>query len=451
MKRFPDGFLWGAATASYQIEGSPLADGAGPSIWHRFAHTPGTIRAGETGDVACDHYRRWREDVGLMRELGLKAYRFSMAWPRVLPDGRGKVNEPGLSFYDRLVDALLDAGIVPFVTLYHWDLPGALQDEGGWANRDVVGWFADYADLVFGRLGDRVRHFITLNEPLVVADAGHIAGVHAPGMRDLCAGMRAVHHLLLAHARAVQAFRASRAGDGEIGITLNLWPSHPASASPEDGAAAERSSAYNNRLFLDPIFRGCYPEVIVPRLLEALGSAEAWPGMQPGDLRQIQKPVDFLGINYYSRSVVQAAPGEGLLDSRPVRQAAPHTEMDWEVYPEGLYEILAWIRRTYGDTPVYVTESGAAYPDVVEPGSGMVNDDDRLAYLRDHFIQAHRAIQDGVDLRGYFVWSLLDNFEWAHGYSKRFGIVHVDFGTQRRTIKKSGRWYREVIERNGLE
>lgn len=444
MVRFPDGFLWGCATAAYQIEGSPLADGAGASIWHRFSHTPGNIHAGETGDVACDHYRRWREDVALMREMGLKAYRFSVAWPRVLPQGRGTVNRAGLDFYERLVDALLEAGIVPFVTIYHWELPGALQDLGGWANRDVAGWFADYAAVLFRALGDRVRHWITLNEPWCAAHLGYIAGVHAPGMRDLWAGLRAVHHLLLGHGLAVQAFRAADPGRGKIGITLNLGPQHPASPSEADLAAARRADAYHNRLFLDPVFRGRYPEEVVRQF------AGAWPEVQEGDMRVIATPLDFLGVNYYSRGIVADAPGEGLLGTRGVPPPGPRTAMGWEIYPEGLFELLMRIHAEYGAPVVYVTENGAAFEDRPD-ASGQVDDPDRLDYLRAHFLQAHRAIQQGVRLAGYFVWTLMDNFEWAYGYSKRFGLVYVDYPTQRRIVKRSGRWFAGVIARNGVD
>lgn len=443
MRRFPEGFLWGCATASYQIEGSPLADGASPSIWHRFSHTPGNVQGGDTGDVACDHYRRWRDDVALMRELGLKAYRFSIAWPRVLPDGTGRVNEAGVAFYDRLVDALLEAGIVPFATLYHWDLPGALQDRGGWANRDVVGWFTEYAGLMFERLGDRVQHWITLNEPWCVAHLGHVAGVHAPGMRDLWAGLRVVHHLLLGHGEAVAAFRASRAGHGRIGITLNLAPQHAATSSQADRAAMDRADAYQNRLFLDPLFKGRYPAVLVQHF------GEAWPEVTDEDLAIIRRPIDFLGINYYSRSVVADAPGEGLLGIRHVDTAGARTAMGWEIYPQGLYELLVRLHREYGPLPLYITENGAAFDDRLD-ASGQVDDAERVDYLHRHFLAARRAIDDGVRLEGYFVWSMLDNFEWALGYSKRFGIVYVDYPSQRRIVKRSGRWYRQVIEANGV-
>lgn len=442
MLRFPEGFVWGCATSSYQIEGSPLADGAGPSIWHRFAHTPGNVERGDTGDVACDHYRRYASDVALMQELGLKAYRFSVAWPRVFPEGRGAVNEPGLSFYERLVDRLLDAGIVPFVTLYHWDLPAALQDLGGWANRDVAGWFSDYAHLLFQRLGDRVHHWITLNEPWVVAHVGHVAGQHAPGMRDLWTGLRAMHHLLLAHGRAVQAFRAS-ARPGTIGITLSLSPQEPASGAARDLEAAERANAYCNGAFLDAIFRGRYPDVLCSWF------RDAWPVFPDTDLAEIATPIDFVGVNYYTRTVVEHAPGQGILHARGLRRPGRHTSMGWEVYPEGLYHILTWIRDSYGNPDVYITENGAAFEDV--PGEdGAVDDEQRVDFLRDHLVQAHRAIQVGVRLKGYFLWSLLDNFEWAHGYSKRFGIVYVDFPSQRRTPKKSALWYRDTIFQNAV-
>ena len=439
--RFPQGFLWGAATAAYQIEGSPLADGAGISIWHRFSHTPGNTHAGDTGDIACDHYRRYRGDVALMRNLGLGAYRFSVAWPRVMPEGHGRINEAGIGFYDRLVDALLDESITPFITLYHWDLPAALQDKGGWCNRDSAGWFADYAGVVFTRLGDRVQHWITFNEPKVIALLAHIGGPYAPGMRDLYAGLLASHHILLAHGRAVAAHRA-RGGGGEIGITVDPEPQQPASPHPDDVAAAERASAYNNRIWLDPIFLGRYPEVLERWF------GEAWPAVREGDLREIRAPIDFIGLNYYTRAVLAYAPGEGPLHARQVRQASPHTLMGWEVYPEGLYEILQWIHRAYGGPAMYITENGAAYEDQVV--NGTVADDARLDYLRAHLAQIPRALRAGVNVRGYFVWSLLDNFQWSQGYSRRFGIVHVDFATQRRTVKKSGLWYRDAIAQNGF-
>ncbi|HID11947.1 MAG TPA: beta-glucosidase [Candidatus Latescibacteria bacterium] len=435
--RFPEGFLWGAATASYQIEGSPLADRAGPSIWHRFSHTPGNVQEGHTGDVACDHYRRWREDIALMRELGLKAYRFSVAWPRVLPEGTGRVNEAGIMFYERLVDGLLEAGIEPMVTLYHWDLPAALQDRGGWANSEVIGWFTGYARSMFRRLGDRVRLWITLNEPWVTAHLGYATGVHAPGMRDIFAAFRAVHHQLLAHTEVVKAFKAE--GKGEIGIAVNLGPQHPASSSDADREAAERWDAYLNRLFLDPLFFGKYPEPVVDRFGWAL--PEGWER----EVEKVKESMDFVGVNYYTRSVLAHDPEDPFLSARSVRQDAPHTDMGWEVYPEGLYEILTWIRDRYWGPRIYITENGAAFPDKLE--NGRVEDPKRVDYLRKHFLQADQAVGDGVDLRGYMVWSLMDNFEWAFGYTKRFGLVYVDYSTQRRVVKESGRWYACIIEK----
>jgi len=441
MHQFPQGFVWGAATASYQIEGSPLADGAGDSIWHRFSHTHGNTRNGETGDVACDHYNRYREDVSLMKELGLKAYRFSISWPRVLPEGRGRVNPKGLDFYDRLVDELLAKGIQPYATIYHWDLPGALHDLGGWTNREIAHWFADYATILFLRLGDRVKHWITLNEPWCSAHLGYVTGHHAPGLRDQWAGLRAAHHLLLSHAAAVEAYRASGL-KGEIGITVNLGAHHAADDAPVTLEALRQINAYDKRLFLEPIFKGQYPEELPERF------GEAWPKIPAQDLERIAQPVDFVGINYYTRYLLAQDP-DNPGQIRWLRTDAPYTDMGWEVYPEGLYEVLKWVHDTYGPVPLYITENGAAFPDRVEP-DGSVKDDARVDYLRRHFIQAHRAIQDGIPLKGYFVWSLLDNFEWAHGYAMRFGIVRVDFETQKRTIKESGYFYKRVIEQNGV-
>jgi beta-glucosidase len=441
--RFPDGFLWGAATASYQIEGSPLADGAGASIWHRFSHTPGTTHNGDTGDVACDHYRRWQEDVALMREMGLKAYRFSISWPRVLPEGKGAVNPAGLDFYDRLVDALLEAGIEPMITLYHWDLPGALQDLGGWANREIVNWFGDYTQVVAQRLGDRVRLWATLNEPWVFTFLGYVQGYHAPGMRDLWAGLRAVHHALLAHGEAVARMRAILPEQVRVGIVLNLAPQHPATDSEEDKAAAERVHAMNNALFVEPLVKGTYPALAEQMV------GFAWPKIQSGDMERIAQPIDFIGVNYYSRGIVKHAE-HGYLQAEGVgNEGAQYTDMGWEVYPDGLYEILQWVHSEAPQLSLYVTENGAAFRDELQ--DGRVADGQRLEYLRQHFTQAHRAIQDGVPLKGYFVWSLMDNFEWAYGYSKRFGIVYVDYATQRRIWKDSARWYQQVIAANAVQ
>lgn len=439
--RFPDGFLWGASTSAFQVEGSPLADGAGRSLWYRFTHTPGLVANGDTGDVASDHYRRWGEDVRLMRDLGLQAYRFGIAWHRVLPDGTGRVNQKGLDFYRRLVDALLANGIQPMITLFHWDLPAALDDRGAWLNPDIAGWFADYARVCYRALDDRVKLWTTLNEPWVVTDGGYLHGALAPGHRSLFEAPIASHHLLRAHASAVEAYRAE--GKHRIGIVVNIEPKYPASDSPEDLAATARADAYMNRQYLDPIFFGRYPE----EMKEIFG--EAWPRHSDADLEQIRRPIDFLGINYYTRRVTCEDPEALPVRAGGVRQRqATHTETDWEVYPAGLADTLLGVRDRYGDIPLYVTENGAAFYDPPHT-AGLVEDTLRTAYLRDHLRVVHDVIQKGVDLRGYFVWSLLDNFEWSLGYSKRFGIVHVDYATQRRTPKASARYYAEVIRTHG--
>ena len=439
---FPAGFLWGTATSAHQIEGSPLADGAGPSIWHRFAHTPNLTRDGDTGDVACDHYRRYADDVALMRSLGTNAYRFSIAWSRVFPRGRGAVNAAGLAFYDRLVDALLAQGIEPMVTLYHWDLPAALDDLGGWLNPDVAHWFADYADTVFRKLDDRVKFWATLNEPWVVMDGGYLFGVLAPGHRNRFEAPIATHNLLRAHGAGVQAYRAS--GRHRIGIVVNLEPKYAASEASQDVEATARADAYMNLQYLDPIFLGRYPEA----LRGIFG--EAWPQWPAEDFALIHAPIDFLGINYYTRSVTRHDPDNWLLQAAPVRQMrATYTETGWEVFAQGLIDTLVRVKERYGNPPVYVTENGAAFFDPPTADGGRVHDPLRAAYLRDHLRALHAALSQGVDLRGYFAWSLLDNFEWSHGYSKRFGIVHVDFATQQRTPKDSARFYSEVIATNG--
>lgn len=441
---FPEHFTWGAATAAYQIEGAWDEDGKGPSIWDVFCRVPGAIQDGDTGDVACDHYHRWREDVALMRELGLRAYRFSVSWPRVLPEGKGKVNRPGLDFYDRLVDALLAAEIQPFVTLYHWDLPQALQEEGGWPVRDTARRFADFADVVSRRLGDRVRHWITLNEPWVVAYAGYGNGYHAPGIRNPLAAVQATHHLLLAHGLAVPVLRENGDTATRVGITLNLSPVHSASDRPADEEAARRYDGFLNRWFLDPLFRRRYPE----DMLEMLGSV--LPDGYEEDLETIAVPMDFLGVNNYTRTVIADDPDSVVVETREVKPTGrPYTEMGWEVYPEGLYEILTRVHRDYAPPCIYVTENGAAFADRVD-ADGRVHDAQRMDFLREYIVQAHRALEEGVPLAGYFVWTLLDNFEWAYGYSKRFGIVYVDFATQERIVKDSGIWYRGVIAENGV-
>ncbi len=440
--RFPDTFLWGAATAAYQIEGAWNEDGKGESIWDRFSHTPGKTQNGDTGDVACDHYHRWREDVALMRDLGLRAYRFSVSWPRVLPAGVGAVNNAGLDFYDRLVDALLEAGIQPFLTLYHWDLPQALQDRGGWAARETVAAFANYADVVSRRLGDRVKHWITHNEPWVVAFLGHQTGEHAPGITN-GPWLLVAHHLLLSHGEAVPVLRHNSPG-ARVGITLNMSPAHPASESEADRAAALRFDGFMNRWFLDPLYGRGYP----PDMLALYGTHAPTVGAD-GDLERIAVPTDFLGVNYYNRTIIRNDPDAPLQIASVTPEDAEFTTMGWEVYPDGLRELLIRLHRDYAPARLYVTENGAAYPDTIAADSS-VHDTARVRYLAGHFQAAAAAIAAGAPLAGYFVWSLMDNFEWAFGYSQRFGIVYVDYATQRRIPKDSAHFYRSVIAENAI-
>jgi beta-glucosidase len=438
---FPRGFLWGSATSAYQIEGSPLADGAGPSIWHRFVRTPGMVKDGDTGDVACDHYRRFRDDVKLMRSLGLEAYRFSIAWARVLPEGKGRVNAAGLAFYDRLVDALLENGIEPLATLYHWDLPAALDDRGGWLNPDIADWFAEYARVVYRKLDGRVKKWATLNEPWVVTDGGYLHGALAPGHRNAFEAPIASHHLLRAHGAAVKAYRAE--GKHDVGIVVNIEPKYAASDDAEDQAATARADAYMNRQYLDPVFRGEYP----PELKEIFG--EAWPDWPAEDFELIRQPIDFLGVNYYTRSVTRHDPRAWPLRAVSVRQNATHTETGWEVYAQGLTDTLTWVKDRYGNPPVYITENGSAFYDPPKVEGDTLEDPLRVDYLRKHLRAVHAAIGAGCDVRGYMAWSLLDNLEWSLGFSKRFGIVHVDFETQKRTPKASARLYADVVASNG--
>jgi beta-glucosidase len=433
---FPSDFVWGAATASYQIEGAWNEDGKGESIWDRFSHTPGKTAEGDTGDVACDHYHRYSEDVALMRQLGLKAYRFSVSWARVLPDGRGPINFVGLNFYDRLVDELLNVNIEPFLTLYHWDLPQALQDEGGWTNRDICPTFADYAALMVKRLGDRVNYWATFNEPRVVMNNGHLTGDHAPGLQDPPAAYKVGHHLMVAHGMAVQAMRAINPSL-HIGIVLDQSPAEPASDSPEDVAAAERVWEQKETLFLDSIFKAHYPLA----RWELMGNDV--PRIRDGDMALISQRLDFLGLNFYFRRLVSA---QGIIDPVP---GSEYTEMGWEVHPPALRRLLNRMNDNYHLPSIYITENGAAFKDEVN-SEGAIHDERRLEYICQHLIQIYLAMQDGVDVRGYFAWSLLDNFEWAYGYTKRFGIVRVDYETQERTIKDSGQWYSRVIANNAV-
>jgi beta-glucosidase len=404
-------------------------------------HTPGNVRDGSTGDVACDHYRRYREDVALMASLGLNAYRFSVSWSRVLPQGRGPVNPAGLAFYDRLTDELLRHGIEPVVTLHHWDLPAALYDLGGWLNPDSSEWFAEYARVLYRKLDDRVKIWATINEPWVIADGGYLKGALAPGHRSLTEAPIVSHRLLRAHGAAVQAYRSE--GKHQIGLVVNIEPKHPASGRPEDVAAAERANAYMNRQYLDPVFHRRYPK----ELAEMFGAA--WPEWPDADYRLISQPIDFLGVNYYTRSVTKFDAAAEPMRAAPVPQpAAVYTEMDWEVYPRGLTDTLRWVKDRYGDLPLYVTENGAAFDDP-PLGADRLEDAPRVEYLRAHLRALRAALEAGVDVRGYFVWSLFDNFEWVLGYAKRFGIVHVDFQSQRRTLKASADYYSRVIASNG--
>ena len=440
--QFPKDFLWGCATSAYQIEGSPLADGAGASVWHRFSHTPGRVQDGDTADVSCDHYRRYESDVDLMHSLGLNAYRFSIAWGRVLPDGIGRINAAGLDFYERLVDRLLSRGIQPMVTLFHWDLPAALDDRGGWLNRDIAKWFAEYADVVFRRLDDRVQYWTTLNEPWVVVDGGYLHGVLAPGHRNVYEAPLASHHLLMAHGAAVQAYRAT--GRNKIGLVVNIEPKYPASQADADLAATRRAEAYMNRQYLEPALLGTYPE----ELVEVFGNA--WPKWPASDLQLIRQPIDYLGVNYYTRSVVRFDLNAWPLKAMPVKQKQhTHTETGWEVFPQGLTDTLLWIRDNYGNPPVYITENGAAFFDPPQVEGSLLEDPLRVDYLRKHITAVYNAIQRGADIRGYFAWSLLDNFEWAYGFSKRFGLVHMNYETLERTMKASAHFYSKVIASNG--
>ncbi|TVR67005.1 MAG: beta-glucosidase [Spirochaetaceae bacterium] len=475
-RRFPDDFIFGAATASYQIEGATGEDGRGESIWDEFCRRPGRVAGGDNGDIACDHYHRYREDIAIMSELGVEAYRFSIAWPRIVPDGEGAVNGAGLDFYSRLVDSLLARGIRPFVTLFHWDLPLALQRRyGGFADRRCIDAYVRYVETVVSALGDRVRDWVTFNEPWVYSVLGHLLGIHAPGVRNPWKAFRVAHHQLVAHGRAVTRIREI-SPDARVGITLNLTPVHPverrsgsgkgagagmspgAGATARDRAAAEMADQSLNRFYLDAVFTGTYPE----RFRRRLGILR--PPVMPGDMETIAVPIDFLGVNNYTRHRARFSwknpPFFFDMDGAAVPErefvgpkGEQYTAMGWEVYPQGLREILIRLKEEYNNPPVYITENGAAFTDELEPEpaqaarstSRVVRDPLRIAYLEQYTAAVHQALQEGCDVRGYFVWSLLDNFEWAHGYSRRFGIVHVDYRTQERTVKESGRWYAALM------
>ena len=441
---FPSDFVWGVATSSYQIEGAYQEDGRSFSIWDTFCRTPGKVANGDTGDVACDHYHLWERDLELIKNLGVAAYRFSVAWPRVVPEGVGAVNEKGLDFYDRLVDGILDRGLTPYCTLYHWDLPQVLEDKGGWVNRDTAYAFADYADAVTERLGDRVVSYTTLNEPWCSAYLGYGNGHHAPGYSDQKMSLAATHHLLLAHGLAMPRMRQN-APQAEHGIVLNLAQIYPETDSAEDRAAAERFDVLNNLLYLDPLFKGSYPQELVDNL------GELMPEILEGDLKTIAAPLDFLGENYYTPAFVAHDAESEWPHIRWVEHSdVEKTAMNWEVYPKGLSDMLL---RLYDDykLPLYVTENGAAYQDPDHLSGSEVNDEKRVSYYERHLEAVREVLEQGADVRGYFAWSLLDNFEWAFGYDKRFGIVHVDFETQERTLKDSAKWYRDFVEEQRKE
>jgi beta-glucosidase len=444
--RFPDGFRWGTATAAYQIEGAWQADGKGESIWDRFAHTPGRIKGGHTGDVACDSYHRWRDDIALMQQMGLNSYRFSIAWPRIQPDGRGAANRNGIDYYGRLVDGLLAAGIRPFPTLYHWCLPQALEDAGGWPNRDLAGRFADYAELVVRALGDRVKDWMLFNEPAIFTMLGYRIGIHAPGRRDPEAFWLATHTVNLAQGEACRALRGLDPGL-RLGTAFSMSPCEPAGDSEADRAAAERWHALINEWFLAPALRGQYP----PAFRSGVPADRL--GLRPGDLERVRADLDFLGINLYTRSVVRDEPGDPDVGATPLLfggNQGPRTDFGWEVWPDALYQMVRRITRDYGRPVIEITENGCSYGD--GPGEdGVIRDPRRIEFYRGYLAALARAIEEGADVRGYHAWSLIDNFEWAEGFEQRFGLAWVDFASGKRTLKESGRWYGRVAAENGFE
>lgn len=452
-RQFPDGFLWGVATSAFQIEGATRESGRGESVWDRFVAVPGNVDDGSDGDVACDHFHRWRDDVALMRRLGIPAYRFSVGWSRVMPHGLGSASAAGLDFYDALVDGLLEAGIRPFVTLDHWDLPQPLQDAGGWPERRTAEAFVAYAEAVSMRLGDRVGDWVTHNEPWCIATLGHEHGLHAPGLRDPILALRAAHHLLLSHGWAVPVLRRNSPGC-RVGIVLNLAPPYPASGSDADREAARRFDGQFNRWYLDPVLRGWYPpDAVADRERDGQLPGGEMPWVRPGDLAAIATPTDFLGVNYYSRAVLRSdrvPEAENLPRTLVEDPPEARTDMGWEVHPQGLHDLLLRLHRDYRPPAIVITECGAAYGDGPGP-DGRIRDGRRIRFLREHLLSAHRAIEDGVPLRGFFAWTLLDNFEWQHGYTRRFGLVWTDRATLERTPKDSALWYRDVIAANAVE
>ncbi|NLL04725.1 MAG: beta-glucosidase [Clostridiaceae bacterium] len=441
---FPEDFIWGSATASYQIEGAFDKDGKGESIWDRFSHTPNKIQNNDTGDIACDHYHRYEDDVKLMKEIGLNSYRFSISWPRLFPNGSGKLNQKGMDFYKRLTNLLLENGIQPAVTLFHWDLPQKLQDNGGWANSETIKHFEEYSHSVFSNLGDLVPMWFTHNEPYVVAFLGYDRGIHAPGITDPPQALSVAHNILLSHGKAVSIFRDMNL-NGKIGIALNLSTKYPSSQKEEDKIAAYTSDGFLNRWYLDPLLKGYYPKDI----LEYYHKRGIPFNYDVEDLKTIKQPIDFLGINFYCPEFVRYDEKEHFVTIDDELDNFERTEMNWIVHPQGLYDLLKRLDNDYGKLDLIISENGAAYNDVIDT-DGNIRDDRRINYLHEHLINCHNAIEEGVNLKGYYLWSLLDNFEWSFGYSKRFGIIHVDFNTLKRTIKQSGYWYKNVIQNNGI-
>ncbi|NQU66363.1 MAG: beta-glucosidase [Candidatus Marinimicrobia bacterium] len=447
---FPNDFLWGVATSSYQIEGAHATDGKGPSIWDTFTQLPGNIKNGDTGNIACDHYSRWKDDVATMKDLGVQAYRFSISWPRVLPTGNGPdINEKGLAFYDRLVDGLLDANITPYITLYHWDLPQQIQNQGGWPHRSTVDLFVNYADIVSKKLGDRVKHWITHNEPWVVSTNGYLNGHHAPGHKSWGEALSATHHLLLSHGLAVPVIR-NNSPNCEVGITLNLCPAYPASPSIADQQAAQQFDGEFNRWFLDPLFRGSYPEdVLMTHLSKKRIMSSDLSFIQDGDLQKISTPIDFLGLNYYSRAIIRS--NEILEEENTPVEINPgeRTDNGWEIHAESLHLLLKRLTIEYPIKAIYITENGAAY-NIKPNGTSEIHDESRIKYIHDHLIACYKSLEDKVPLRGYFVWTLMDNFEWAEGYGQKFGLIHIDDATLNRIPKDSFHWYQRTIANNSL-
>ncbi|MDO7977388.1 GH1 family beta-glucosidase [Oceanotoga teriensis] len=441
--QFDKDFLWGVATASYQIEGAYDQDGRIPSIWDTFSKTPGNTYMGHNGDEACDHYNKFKEDIALLKKLGIKAYRFSISWPRIFKDGKYKLNEKGLKFYKDLVEELKKNDIKPIATLYHWDLPQILQDEGGWSNPEIIKYFVHYASVMFNALGDDVEQWITFNETSVFLYLGYLYGIHAPGIKNLDLTLKAIHNVHLAHGETVKLFKNSNYKN-QIGITLNLSPNYPYSVEEKDIIAAKTNDAFWNRMFLDPILKGSYPEEI---LNNPFGNTLK-EIIKDDDMEIISHPIDFLGINYYSRSVIKHDENE-TFKYKSIPQDGEKTSMGWEVYPDGLRVLLNYIKENYGNIPLYITENGAAYEDKLE--NGKIHDIDRINYLKRHFISAKKAIDEGVNLKGYYVWSFMDNYEWAEGYVKRFGLTYIDYETKERILKDSAKWYSQVIKNNFIE